>query len=106
LAKDTDIIVDSAIHPVMGPGFGSGMYPYAFYRQATVPDLGAMAQRAGAKYLILTHLIPPIGAEQQYPFKVPGKPLTEADYRKAAQDGGFTRIIVGSDLASLRLPAQ
>jgi hypothetical protein len=47
------------------------------------------------------------GADHQYPFKVPGKPLTEADYRKAAQDGGFTgNIIVGTDLASLRLPAK
>jgi ribonuclease Z len=107
LAKGTDIIVHSAIHPIMGPGKGSGMYPYAYYRQSTAPDLGAMAQRAGAKYLMLTHLIPPIGAHQQYPFKVPDKPLTEADYRKAAQEGGFTgTIIVGTDLASLRLPAK
>jgi len=107
LAKGADIIVHSAIHPVMGPDHGSGMYPYAYYRQTTVPDLGAMAQRAGAKYLMLTHLIPPIGAAQQYPFKVPGNPLTEADYRKAAQDGGFTgQVIVGTDLASLRVPAK
>ena len=107
LAKGPDIIVHSAIYPIMGPGKGSGMYPYAYYRQSTAPDLGAMAQRAGAKYLMLTHLIPPIGADQQYPFKVPGKPLTEADYRRAAQEGGFTgTIIVGTDLASLRLPAK
>ena len=25
-----------------------------------------------------------------YPFKVPGRPLTEADYRKGVEDGGFT----------------
>ena len=107
LAKAADIIVHSAIHPIMGPGKGSDMYPYAYYRQSTVPDLGAMAQRAGAKYLMLTHLIPPIGADQQYPFKVPGKPLAEADYRKAAQEGGFTgTVIVGTDLASLRLPVK
>jgi ribonuclease Z len=107
LAKAADVIVHSAIHPIMGPGKGSDMYPYAYYRQSTVPDLGAMAQRAGAKYLMLTHLIPPIGADQQYPFKVPGKPLTEADYRKAAQEGGFTgTVIVGTDLASLRLPVK
>jgi ribonuclease Z len=44
---------------------------------------------------------------EQYPFKVPGNPLTEEDYRKAAQDGGFTGdIIVGTDLASLRLSAK
>jgi len=107
LAKGADLIVHSAIHPVMAPGLGSGLFPYAYYRQTTVPDLGAMAQRAGAKYLMLTHLIPSIGAPQQYPFKVPGNPLTEADYKKAAQDGGFTgQIIVGTDLASLRLPGQ
>jgi ribonuclease Z len=107
LAKGADIIVHSAIHPIMGPGRGSDMYPYAYYRQSTVPDLGAMAQRAGAKYLMLTHLIPPIGATQQYPFKVPGKPLAEMDYRNAAQEGGFKgNIIVGTDLVSLRLPAK
>jgi ribonuclease Z len=107
LARGADIIVHSTIHPVMGPDKGSGMFPYAFYRQSTAPDLGAMAQRAGAKYLVLTHLIPPLGAEQQYPFKVPGKPLTEADYRQAVQDGGFSgQILVGTDLASLRLPPK
>jgi ribonuclease Z len=107
LAEGADIIVHSAIHPIMGPGKGSGMYPYAYYRQSTAPDLGAMAKRAGAKYLVLTHLIPPIGANQQYPFMVPGKPLTEADYREAAQEGGFTgTVVVGTDLASLRLPAK
>jgi ribonuclease Z len=107
LAKGAEIIVHSAIHPIMGPGNGSGMFPYAYYRQSTVPDLGAMAQRVGAKYLMLTHLIPPVGADQQYPFKVPGKPLTEDDYIQAARDGGFTQnIIVGRELTSLRLPAN
>jgi ribonuclease Z len=107
LAKGADIIVHSAIHPIMGPDKGSGMFPYAYYRQSTASDLGAMAQRAGAKYLMLTHLIPPIGADQQYPFKVPGKPLTEADYVNAVRNGGFTgHIMVGTDLASLRLPAK
>lgn len=105
LAKGADIIVHSAIHPVMAPGGGSGMFAFAYYRQSTAADLGAMAQRAGAKYLVLTHLIPPLGADQQYPFKVPGRPLTEADYRKAAEDGGFKgHVVVGTDLATLRLP--
>jgi ribonuclease Z len=107
LARGADIIVHSAIHPIMAPDKGSGMFAYAYYRQSTAPDLGAMAQRAGATYLVLTHLIPPLGADQQYPFKVPGKPLTEADYRKAVQDGGFAgHVIVGTDLATLRLPAK
>jgi len=107
LAKGADVIVHSAIHPIMGPDKGSGMFAYAYLRQSSVPDLGAMAQRAGAKHLMLTHLIPPIGADQQYPFKVPGGPLTQADYRRAAQDGGFTgNIIVGTNLVSLHLPAR
>jgi ribonuclease Z len=107
LAKGADIVVHSAIHPIMGPDKGSGMFPYAYFRQSTAPDLGAMAERAGAKYLMLTHLIPPVGADQQYPFKIPGKPLTEDDYRKAARDGGFTgNVIVGTDLVNVRLPAQ
>jgi ribonuclease Z len=107
LAQGADIIVHSTIHPIMGPDKGSGFFPYAYYRQSAASDLGAMAKRAGAKHLMLTHLIPPIGADRQGPFKIPGGPLTEADYKKAAQDGGFTgNVIVGTDLASLRLPAK
>jgi ribonuclease Z len=107
LAAGADIIVHSTIHPIMGPDKGSGMFPYAFYRQSTTSDLGAMAKRAGAKYLMLTHLIPAIGAERQGPWKIPGGPLTEADYRKAVEESGFTgNIIVGTDLASVRLPPK
>ena len=57
LAKGADIIVHSAIHPIMGPDRGSGFPAYAYYRQSTASDLGAMAQRAGAKHLVLTHLV-------------------------------------------------
>src|SRR5436190_12405974 len=106
LAQGADIVVHSVIHPVMAPGKGSGMFAYAYLRQTSVPDLAAMAKRAGVKHLMLTHMIPPIGGEQ-YPFKLPGGLLTEGDYTKAAHDGGFTgNIIVGTDLASLRLPAK
>ena len=107
LAQGADIIVHSTIHPIMAPDKGSGMFPQGYYRQSAASDLGAMAKRAGAKHLMLTHLIPPVGAERQGPWKIPGGPLTEADYRKAAQDGGFaSEIVVGTDLASLRLPAK
>jgi ribonuclease Z len=38
-------------------------------------------------------------------YKVPGGALTAADFRKAAEAGGFTgNIIVGTDLAGLRIP--
>lgn len=107
LANGADIIVHSAIHPVMAPDRDSGMPAPVYYRQSAASDLGAMAHRAGAKHLVLTHLIPPPGAPQQGVWKVPGGALTEADYRKAAQDGGFTgNIVVATDLAGLRLPAK
>jgi ribonuclease Z len=78
-----------------------------FNRQSSTSDLGAMAQRANAKYLVLTHLGPSIGAARQGAYKVPGGPLTAEDFRKAAAAGGFTgNIIVGTDLASVRLPAR
>jgi ribonuclease Z len=107
LAKGADVIVHSTIHPAMGPDKGSGFFPHAYFRQSNALDLGAMAKRAGAKYLMLTHMIPPLGAEKQGPFKVPGGPLNEMDYRKAAEDSGFVgKTIVGTDLATLRLPPK
>jgi ribonuclease Z len=107
LAQGAAILVHSTIHPMMGPDQGSGMFPYAFYRQSTATDLGAMAQRAGVQYLMLTHLIPAIGAERHGPWTIPGGPLTAADYRKAVEASGFTgTLIVGTDLASVRLPPQ
>jgi ribonuclease Z len=105
LAMGVDVIVHSAIHPVMGPDKSSGMPPPIFYRQSDAKDLGAMAKRVGAKHLMLTHLIPPLGAVKQGPWTIPGGALKEDDYKKAAQDGGFTGdIVVGTDLASVRLP--
>jgi ribonuclease Z len=106
-AKGAEIIVHSTIHPIMGPDKDSGMPPQLFYRQSTAFDLGAMAKRAGAKYLVLTHLIPMIGAERHGIWKIPGGALTDADYRKAVQESGFTgNIVVGTDLAGIRLPAD
>jgi ribonuclease Z len=107
LAKGVDIIVHSAFHPVLGPDRGSGFPPLSYYRQSLASDLGAMAQRVGAKHLMLTHLGPSLGAVIHNRWKVPGGPLTQADYRKAVEAGGFTgNIIVGTDLATLRLPAK
>jgi len=107
LARGADVIVHSTIHPVLGPDKGSGFFPHAYYRQSTTSDLGAMAQHTGAKYLLLTHLIPALGAEWHGPFTIPGGPLTEQDYVKAVREGGFTgHVLVGTDLASIRLPAR
>lgn len=107
LAKGADIVVHSTIHPVMGPDRDSGMPPPIFHRQSTATDLGAMAQRAGAKQLILTHLIPAPGAANQGAWKVPGGALTETDYIKAAQSGGYAgRVAVAADLLRIRIPAK
>ncbi len=107
LAQGAEVIVHSTMHPVMGPERDSGMPPPVYYRQSLTPDLGAMARRTGAKYLMLTHLAPQVGATHHGPYKVPGGALTEADYRTAAEAGGFTgTTIVGSDVTTLRLPAQ
>lgn len=107
LAMGADVIVHSTIHPVMGPKGGSGFPPPIYYRQSTATDLGAMAKRAGAKHLMLTHLIPPMNAKKQGPYPIPGGGLTEADYKKAVMDGGFTgNTVVGTDLVSLRLPQK
>lgn len=106
LAQGADVIVHSTIHPVMGPDGTTGFPPPIFFRQSTATDLGAMAERAGAGHLMLTHLIPPVGAPRQGPFKL-SAPLTNADYTDAATDGGFTgNVVVGADLEKLRLVAN
>lgn len=92
---------------LMAPGRGSGMPPAIFHHQSSTTDLGARADRAGAKHLMLTHLAPPLGALRNGPYTVPGGPLTEADYRQAVEAGGFTgHVVVGTDLASIRIPAK
>ena len=107
LARGADVIVHSTMHPVMGPERDSGMPPPVFHRQSLAPDLGAMAKRTGAKHLMLTHLAPQVGAPRHGPYQVPGAPLTEADYRRAVEAGGFTgAVIVGFDLATLRVMAR
>ena len=107
LAMGADVIVHSTIHPVMGPDKDSGFPAPVYFRQSTAKDLGSMAKRTGAKHLMLTHLIPPMGAARQGPFKIPGGALTEADYKSAVSDGGFAgNTVVGTDLVSIRLPVK
>ncbi len=107
LAMGADIIVHSTIHPVMGPDRKSGFPPPIYFRQSTATDLGSMAQRTGAKHLMLTHLIPPMGAKRQGPYPIPGGALDEAAYKAAVTGGGFSgNTVVGTDLATVQLPAK
>lgn len=104
LAQGADILVHSTIHPVMGPDGGTKFPPPIFWRQSTATDLGALAKRAGVKHLMLTHLIPPVGAARQGPYKIPGGALTKADYEKAVSDSGYAgATTVGEDLATVTL---
>ena len=89
LAQGADIVVHSTIHPVMGPDGTSGFPPPIYYRQSTATDLGALAQRAGVKHLMLTHLIPPPERLER----------GEEHYIEAVRRGGFEgELIVGNDL--------
>lgn len=107
LARGANVIVHSAIHPVMGPGKGSGFPPPIYHRQSTAGDLGAMAKRVGATHLMLTHLIPPLGADRQGPYKLPQGAVREADYRRAVAESGYTgNVVVGGELSSVRLTAR
>jgi ribonuclease Z len=107
LAKGADIIVHSTMHPAMGPDRDSGMPASVYYRQSSVADLGSMAKRTGAKHLMLTHLAPPLGALRHGPYRVPGGPFTVADYEKVVRESGYIgNVVVGTDLASIRLPAK
>ncbi len=107
LAMGADVIVHSTIHPVMGPDKNSGFPPPIYFRQSTATDLGAMAKRTGTKHLMLTHLIPPMGAAKQGPYPIPGGALSEEAYKAAVNEGGFEgNTVVGTDLATLQLPAK
>lgn len=106
LAKDANVLVHSVIHPVMGPDGTTGFPPPIYYRQSTATDLGSLAARAGVENLMYTHLIPPLGAPRQGPYPLPSA-LTEADYVNSAREGGFEgNVVVGSDLAKVRLTAE
>lgn len=107
LAQGADVLVHSTIHPVMGPDKDSGFPPPIYFRQSNAADLGALSKRAGVKNLMLTHLIPPMGAPKQGPFPIPGGALDEAAYKAAVAESGFGgNTIVGTDLATITLPEK
>jgi ribonuclease Z len=107
LSQGADVLVHSTMHPVFGPDGGSSFPAPIFFRQSTAADLGALAKRAEVSHLMLTHLIPAIGAKSVGPYKVPGGPLREADYESSVQSSGYQgQLHVGKDKLTIRLPAS
>src|SRR5216684_7184638 len=99
--------VDTPVGSVVIGGDASNDTPEPPRLTSTSDQVEKLAKRAGARYLMLTHLASSLGAQRHGPYKVPGGPLTEADYRKVVEASGFTGItIVGTDLATIRLPAK
>ncbi len=104
ISKNADVLVHSTIHPNFGPDNGSTFPANIFYRQSSSTDLGALAKRAGVKNLMLTHLIPVLGADSHGIYPVPGGALSEADYEQSARESGYKgKVYVGKDLMTLRL---
>lgn len=105
LSKDADVLVHSTIHPAIGPDNG-GTFPAAiFYRQSTSTDLGALAKRANVSHLMLTHLVPAIGAKKLGKHLISGGALSEIDYLESTRKSGYQgKVYVGKDLMTLRLP--
>jgi len=107
LSQGADVLVHSTMHTIFGPEGGSKFPAPIFFRQSTAEDLGSLAKRAEVQHLMLTHLIPPVGAPSVGPYKVPGGPLSEADYKKSVDSSGYEgQVHVGRDKLTLRLPAS
>lgn len=105
LSQGADVLVHSVIHTIFAPGAGSSFPQSVYLRQSNAADLGAMAERAGVKHLLLTHMIPALNSATHGPYVVPGGELTSDDFAEAVRAGGFHgEILVGGDLSGLRLP--
>jgi len=119
LANGADILVQSVIHPIMKDTGNTGAaYPLDFfYRQTQAKDLGALAQQAGVKTAMLSHMIPAVGAPFWGAWTIPdvenptvaGPGLSFRDYKREVRKGFVSaspipKIIVGRDLKSRTIP--
>lgn len=96
LAHDADVLVHEACrHRAMQQTIAGTAFEHIFSYHADSVQLGAMAERAGVRHLVLTHLIPQ-----------PTTPEQEAGFEADVRDGGFTRTVtVARDLTTVDLPA-
>ena len=103
LSSGADILVHSVIHPIMTSVTANNGSPYPgdFYcRQTNAPDLGAMAENAGVGVVMLSHLIPSIGAEVWGIWNIQEKGLSKKDWKEAVENNGaYTgKVVAGGDL--------
>ncbi len=107
LAAGADVLVHSTIHPVFAPGAGSSFPAPVYLRQSNAADLGAMAERTGVRFLLMTHLIPSLDSPSHGPYLVPGGKLAANDFEVAAKSAGFNgEAMAGRDLMTLELPVR
>lgn len=92
LARSSDVLVHEAIRGDVLRGGNHRMRRIAEYHSDSVA-LGGLAQRAGVRLLVLTHLLPaPTTAAEEAAF--------EADVRRGGFEGP---VVVGRDLTSINL---
>lgn len=85
MAEGADLLVHEA---ALAQGADHGVAKAVFDYHADPRELGALAERAGVRKLMLTHLLPP-----------PATDAEEAAFRAAVREGGFRgELVVGHDL--------
>jgi ribonuclease Z len=94
LATDADVVVHEACRTsAMAPLIAGTPFEQIFDYHADTAALGAMAEAAGVRHLVLTHLIPP-----------PADDVEEQAFVADVRDGGYTGpVTVGHDLLTVEL---
>ncbi len=90
LARGADILVHEALYTPLAPGApGSALRKHILDSHTAVEDAARIAERAGVKMLVLSHLVPT------------DPPPTDDEWLAAARPHFSGRIIVGHDLMEL-----
>jgi len=94
LAAGADVLVHEACRTsALAPVIAGTVFERIFDYHADTVALGVMAERAGVRHLVLTHLIPP-----------PDRPEDAEAFAADVRDGGYTgRVTVGTDLTRVAL---
>lgn len=96
LARGADVLVHEAARvTAMAPAIAGTVFETIFSYHADTVPLGGLAERAGVRHLVLTHLIPP-----------PSSPDDEQRFERDVRTGGYTgRVSVGCDLMTVAVAA-